>query len=878
MTDYETMVFRSKEKAIETYCREIETQYYEEDILRKGISAIQNTRITFEYFDFDCKLLLKRKGKSSLGKFYYEPGIFLGTNGALKENRMELTFLCILLEKIQGNFPDKGLFINKKCYQHSLKLAKLKNEVETAISNIRDFKENPPKLVLNKHCSHCSFQSLCKEQALRDDNLSLLDRITLKQLHKLEKKGIFTLTQLSYIYKPRRKGKRFKNLTLTYRPELQALAIRTKKTYIQKLPKFERKSVELFLDIEGVPEEGFFYLLGILISENDQQVYRSFWSDTPDDEEASWQEAIELLESYSESPIYHYGSYETAAFDVMSKRFNTNVENLKKRLVNVNTHIFGKIYFPTYSNGLKELSQALGMQWTDQKASGLQSIVWRNYWDEGQEEYKNNLLTYNREDCIAVKILTDELARIQTESAVSNDLDFIQNPKNIASEISNGLHDQFKLVLELAHNDYDRKKIKIDLIQKAKRKTKRKEKKKNGFIWLGKKLVKPSKSIFIPADKYCFKHLNRKLNKSKIESKRVLIDLVFRKSGLRKMVIEHVGKHGYCPLCNNSYPPVYIRQISRQLYGHNYKSWYVFQRIEIQLSFSKINESLYGLINDKIGAGYGSVFIKDFSEYYESTENKIIQNLIRSPFIHADETTVSILGETQYVWIFTTDKYVTFRLAKNRESITAKDFLKEYNGVLISDFYSGYDAIDCAQQKCWVHFLRDLNNNLWDNPFDKEYEEFVCEIRNLIVPIIQESHLHGLKKRFLAKHQKYVDRFYKKVIDNKSYKSELCILYQKRMKRYRDSLFMFIKHDGINWHNNKAENGIRHICVQRKISGSFGVNQFPHYLRMVSIMRTCKLQNKSFLKFLLSKEMDVDTFALKRKGASILDEPKVAND
>src|SRR5438094_463017 len=80
---------------------------------------------------------------------------------------------------------------------------------------------------------------------------------------------------------------------------------------------------------------------------------------------------------------------------------------------------------------------------------------------------------------------------------------------------------------------------------------------------------------------------------------------------------------------------------------------------------------------------------------------------------------------TQYVWTFTTDKYVIFQLSKTRESTIAHEFLKNYDGILISDFYSGYDAITCRQQKCWVHLIRDLNDDLWKYPFDSEYETFV---------------------------------------------------------------------------------------------------------------------------------------------------------
>jgi hypothetical protein len=92
-------------------------------------------------------------------------------------------------------------------------------------------------------------------------------------------------------------------------------------------------------------------------------------------------------------------------------------------------------------------------------------------------------------------------------------------------------------------------------------------------------------------------------------------------------------------------PPLGIRQLPRQLYGHSYIAWYVYLRIEMQLSYAKINSIIYEMVKDKIGASYGGMFIKFLSEYYQETEKGIIQKILLSPFIHADETSVSILGE-----------------------------------------------------------------------------------------------------------------------------------------------------------------------------------------------------------------------------------------
>ena len=134
-----------------------------------------------------------------------------------------------------------------------------------------------------------------------------------------------------------------------------------------------------------------------------------------------------------------------------------------------------------------------------------------------------------------------------------------------------------------------------------------------------------------------------------------------------------------------------------------------------------------------------------------------------------------------------------------------------------------------------------------------------------MIPIIETVHRHGLKKYFLSKHKKNIDKFYKNYIDNKIYKSEFCNLYQKRFIRYRNSLFTFIEHDNVNWHNNTAERALRHICTQRKVSGFLGADTTPSFLILVSIMQTCRFQNKSFLKFLLSKEKDIDKFGVRRK-------------
>ena len=92
--------------------------------------------------------------------------------------------------------------------------------------------------------------------------------------------------------------------------------------------------------------------------------------------------------------------------------------------------------------------------------------------------------------------------------------------------------------------------------------------------------------------------------------------------------------------------------------------------------------------------------------------------------------------------------------------------------------------------------------------------------------------------------------------------------YQKRFKRYKESLFTFLEQDFMPWNNNMAERGIRHLAVQRKISGSFSKSGATAYLTLLGIMQTCKFQDKSLLKFLLSQEKDIDQFKQSKRAKS----------
>src|SRR5438034_2552082 len=80
---------------------------------------------------------------------------------------------------------------------------------------------------------------------------------------KLRSKGIFTVTQLSYTFRPRRRPKRLRDKREKYHHSLKALAVREKKIHIVGRPALKDESTPVYLDVEGLPDRDFYYLIGV---------------------------------------------------------------------------------------------------------------------------------------------------------------------------------------------------------------------------------------------------------------------------------------------------------------------------------------------------------------------------------------------------------------------------------------------------------------------------------------------------------------------------------------------------------------------------------------------------------------------------------------
>ena len=166
-----------------------------------------------------------------------------------------------------GRVPGYGILIHGQgCEASRVLLPAHERQARRVLQELRDLQTGtPPRLMLNSHCPLCEFRQRCHAEALAKDDLSLLRGLSPKEITRYNKRGIFTVTQLSCTFRPRKRPQTSPQKPPPHQDALQALAIRDQKIYVYGTPQLPVCATRIYFDLEGDPERQFVYLLGMVV-------------------------------------------------------------------------------------------------------------------------------------------------------------------------------------------------------------------------------------------------------------------------------------------------------------------------------------------------------------------------------------------------------------------------------------------------------------------------------------------------------------------------------------------------------------------------------------------------------------------------------------
>lgn len=820
-------------------------------LLSAGLPLILDATFEDERMHLRFDAILKVDGASTVGPFHYTPILFHDGRAVRQPQKQLLEVYAAVLQRLQGRTPNAGIVHYRGDAAARVRLSPDAVAMQSVLQELKKMQEgDTPALRLNDHCQICEFRQQCHTQAVKEDNISLLRGISDTEISRLRSKGIFTVNQLSYTFRSRRIPKRAKMPATPHHFALQALAIREGKVFVHGSPTLRCPGTRVYLDIEGTPDTRSYYLIGLMTVVEHAQTYHAFWADDETSEVRLFLEFLDELDRAGRYSLMHYGNYEIKALRQMQQRipaiYRSKMDDAIKHSFNVLSIIRPYIYFPTYSNSLKDIARYLNFTWSDPSSSGLQSLVWRRMWLQGERACKEKLLRYNQDDCAALRRITEFIeteicgktsslspseARFVHTSSLSKDKDqsALFGKKELALQ-------EFGQINECAYFDYQRNHV-FARDPEARRGRTRKAQMKRDLSQQINKVIEVRRSN-------CPKCKARKIIKIGVISRRT-IDLKISQRGIKRWITQYNAHEYRCNRCKEIFTPAGYPRGSR--YGRTLIGWCIYQHVRYGINLSQICSIVTETFGIPLSVQVMYRFKATVAQHYAARYTAILQEIILARALYIDETPVNLWKSKGYVWVFATARAVYFFYKDSREGSFLPDMLSGFNGVLISDFFTAYDALNVPQQRCLIHFMRDLNDELLKHPFDVEFREFGQAFASVMRAIVETIDRYGLKKRHLHKHKVASDRFCRWAIETE-FRSEVSKKYQKRVAKYRDKLFAFLEYDGVAWNNNNAEHAMKCFARYRRFAdGRMTMNSVQDYLVILSLYQTWEYQGRSFL-------------------------------
>lgn len=276
--------------------------------------------------------------------------------------------------------------------------------------------------------------------------------------------------------------------------------------------------------------------------------------------------------------------------------------------------------------------------------------------------------------------------------------------------------------------------------------------------------------------------------------------------------------------------------------------------------------------------------IRISNSYFKPMIDHMYKQLMHAQYINADETSVQVLHEPgkaasskAYMWVYMTgrsekNQYVLFNYEPSRAHKHAIAYLKDFNGILISDGYQAYDKVEgVTQAGCWAHARRKFKEALDLVPknvdpestetykcFSMINELFAIERKNKDCDYDQLTKIR--QEESLPKADEFFNKIHelKAVALPKSHLGEaITYAYNQESK-----LRTYLSDGRIDISNNAAENIIRPFTVGRKnwlfMNTVKGANSSSYIYSLVESAKMNNLKPYDYFQYILDRLPDLD--------------------
>jgi transposase len=272
-------------------------------------------------------------------------------------------------------------------------------------------------------------------------------------------------------------------------------------------------------------------------------------------------------------------------------------------------------------------------------------------------------------------------------------------------------------------------------------------------------------------------------------------------------------------------------------------------------SYSTIRRFIRDVLQLKISRGYLAKLIAKASASLQDGYDDLARRLPTEASLNVDETGHKDYSTAMWAWCFRASLFTLFKIAQSRGSQVLIDTLgKEFNGILGCDYFSAYRKymkdFGVLVQFCLAHFLRDVRFLVeHPNTRNQAYGRRVLERLRALFAVIHERDRYAAKT-FQIVLQNAGDDLWQEIVWRVPPTAEARNLAD-RFRKHGESYLQFITTPGVEPTNNLAEQAIRFVVIDRKVTqGTRGLKGQRWLERIWTVLATCAQTGRNVFMFL----------------------------
>jgi transposase len=312
----------------------------------------------------------------------------------------------------------------------------------------------------------------------------------------------------------------------------------------------------------------------------------------------------------------------------------------------------------------------------------------------------------------------------------------------------------------------------------------------------------------------------------------------------------------WCRKCQQiHYAPIDEAKRRAGLIGPRLTTLIAYLKGACHCSYSTIRKFIRDVLQITISRGYLAKLITKASASLKDAYETLAQRLPTEPRLNVDETGHKDYSTALWTWCFRASLFTLFKIAPSRGSEVLIETLgKEFNGILGCDYFSAYRKymkdFGVLVQFCLAHFLRDVR--------------FLVEHPNTRNRAYGRRVLGRLRALFAVIHARdqYTATAFPIHLQDAGDELEAEVLWHvpntrearnlaNRFAKHGASYLRFITTPGIDPTNNLAEQAIRFVVIDRKVTQGTRGDQGQRWLeRIWTVLATCAQTGRNVFAFL----------------------------